>query len=824
MPDEVEDLVGRLSLAQKVALLTGDSFWTLPGEPTIGLRPIVMSDGPVGVRGQRYDEREPSACLPTPSAVGATWDVDLARRLGALLGDEARAKGVDIVLAPTMNLQRDPRGGRNFENFSEDPVLAAELGCAVIDGIQSRGVAATAKHFVANDFETDRFTTDVGVDDVTLREVYLVPFREAVRTGAWLVMAAYNGVNGHTMTESPLLADVLKDEWGFPGAVVSDWFATRRLEAAGAGLLDVVMPGPSAVWGDALVAAVEDGSISEAGIDDKVLRLLRVAHFVGAIGAVPAPGAPEPLADVPVDLLREAAAQAMVLLRNEPIGGDAVLPLSGDVGSIAVIGELAEQTRILGGGSATVHAARSVTFADGLVDGAPTGCRVTLAGGVPADPAAVPIPVRQLAPVDGHDPGVLFTYLRADGTRLADELRRATVVQWPVEGSAGVPWTDIARIAGRAVLVPRRSGIHRIAVAAPGTTRLAVGQASVDGIAAPVADDTNGVAHRPPSEVALDVHLTAGEPVRIEFEHTPDDGCREQGGTLALTMRTADDDDAAIAASVAAAADHDVAIVVVGTGPSVESEGFDRCTLALPGRQDDLVRAIAAVNPRTVVVVNAGAPVLMPWVDEVAAVLVAWFPGQEAGDALADVVFGRAEPAGRLPMTWPSGDEPPTSVTPVDGRLEYAERDAVGYRSPAVAGDAAFGFGAGLGYTSWDVRATGCTVGDEVVAVDVAVHNVGGRPGRETVAVWAAAEPTSGQDRSGAARVVGFATIPAGPAATAEASIVVPLRRLHRWVTGEGWTAPSSPVELTVGPVAGEPVGAFVVDVAARTVLDPVRP
>src|SRR3954471_829272 len=268
--------VAVLTLEQKVRLLTGADFWSLYPEPAVGLRRLVVSDGPAGVRGETWDERDTSANVPSPTALAATWDEARIERLGRGVPSECRRKGVDVLLAPTVNLHRSPYGGRHFECFSEDPWLTARIGAAYVRGLQAEGVAATVKHFVANDSETERFTLDARVDERTLRELYLLPFELMVAEGPWCVMAAYNGVNGALMTESPLLGDVLKDEWAWDGLVMSDWGAARNTEAAGNAALDLAMPGPSGPWGEALVAAVRAGEVSEAAIEAKVLRLLRV--------------------------------------------------------------------------------------------------------------------------------------------------------------------------------------------------------------------------------------------------------------------------------------------------------------------------------------------------------------------------------------------------------------------------------------------------------------------------------------------------------------------------------------------------------------------
>ena len=290
-------LLGRLTLEDKVRLLTGRDFWTTWPLEAIGLRRMLLSDGPSGVRGEVWDERDPSLNLPSATALSSSWDEDLAYRYGAVLAAEARRKGVDVVLGPTINLHRSPLGGRHFEAFSEDPVLTAGLAAAYVRGLQDNGVAATPKHYVANDYETERFTASTEVSQRALRELYLLAFEQAAGQ-AWLVMSSYNAVNGVTATEHELLTTPLKSEWGFDGVVVSDWTAVRSLASASAAQ-DLVMPGPQGPWGDALVAAVKEGHLPESTVDEKVLRILRLAERVGALDPTPGDQRPEgPLRDV----------------------------------------------------------------------------------------------------------------------------------------------------------------------------------------------------------------------------------------------------------------------------------------------------------------------------------------------------------------------------------------------------------------------------------------------------------------------------------------------------------------------------------------------
>src|SRR5215469_780734 len=318
-PDDAT-LIASLSLDDKVLLLTGADSWRTQGAESLALRPMIMSDGPAGARGVTLDERLPSTSLPCPSALGATWDVELVRELAAALGAEARSKGIDVLLAPTINLMRTPIGGRGFECFAEDPVLTAQVAVGYVIGLQQAGVAATIKHYVGNDSETQRWSYDAQIPQRVLRELYLMPFEACVRDAdAALVMAAYNKVNGMAMTENaPLLAGVLKGEWRFGGVVTSDWHAARSTTATALATLDLAMPGPDGPWGEQLARAVSNGLVTEEVLDDKLRRLLRLARRVGAIGAPglveEAPAGPVRLVDPA--LLRRATAASFVLLSN----------------------------------------------------------------------------------------------------------------------------------------------------------------------------------------------------------------------------------------------------------------------------------------------------------------------------------------------------------------------------------------------------------------------------------------------------------------------------------------------------------------------------
>jgi beta-glucosidase len=808
-PDpRIGELVARLTLAQKVRLLTGADFWSLHAEPAVGLSTVVVSDGPSGVRGAVWDERDPSLNLPSATALAATWDPEIAYRYGVAAAHEAHRKGVGVVLGPTINLHRSPLGGRHFEAYSEDPLLTAEIAEAFVRGLQDNGVAACPKHYVANDFETDRFTASVEVSEQALHELYLVPFERAVvDAGAWSVMSAYNAVGGTTMSEHPLLTEPLKGTWGFDGVVISDWTAVRSLASAAAGQ-DVVMPGPDGPWGDALVAAVEDGRIPVEVVDDKVHRILVLAARLGALvgfdPAVPpvSSGDAATVGTDPADiaLAREAETRAIVLVRN-----DGVLPLgtpaSPTPATIAVLGQSALRPRTQGGGSATVVPVSTVSPLDGLRAAFPDAT-LTYATGALVHDGVLPFALDDVRDPETGAPGVRTRFLAADGGVVLDEVRRATDLMWlgnaPVAHTFEVV-TDYTATA---------SGPIELGWAVIGSTTLEVDGEVVLEAELLVAPEDFGAALMAPPSTTVRVDVEAGRTYRLRWTHpltgipSMPDGS-DLAGVLGFTAGwrpVVEETDALIAEAVEVARTADVVVVVVGTNEKVESEGFDRTDLRLPGRQDDLVAAVAAVNPRTVVVVNSGSPVVMPWRDDVAALLLTWFGGQEYGHAIADVLTGAVEPGGRLPTTWPKteADVPVLDVTPHDGVVRYDEGIHIGYRAWLRAGtEPAYPFGFGLGYTTWSYDAvrimdagvhSGAVAASGSVRVSVDVTNTGERTGRQVVQVYLSRESLM-VDRP-LRWLAGSAVVTAGAGETRTAEVLVRARAFQHWDAGtHAWSA-----------------------------------
>ena len=501
----IAEAIAALTLEEKVRLLTGRDFWSTWPIENIGLRRIVFSDGPSGVRGEVWDERDPSLNLPSATALASSWDPDIARRYGAAAAVEARRKGVDVVLGPTINLHRSPFGGRHFEAFSEDPMLTADIAAAYVRGVQDNGVGATPKHYVANDSETDRFTVDVRVGERALRELYLLAFEKAVtQARAWAVMSSYNSVNGTTETENDLLETPLNSVWGFDGVVVSDWTAVRTLASASASQ-DLAMPGPDGPWGAALELAIRAGEISEAAVDRKVARILTLARRVGAFGGETSAG-PAWVEDGAA-FAREAAVEGMVLLENR---GE--LPWDpGRLRAVAVIGDNAALARTQGGGSATVMPQYTVSPLDGLRAALP-GAEVSYSRGAVVQQGVTELPLAQMTnPVTG-EPGLRARFLAADGTELFAEDRRSSALVW-FGGNAPVGRSARVQLVTR--FTPAESGPVRVGFAAVGHGQVYLdGKLIVDETAVSEHADLGAALMAPPT-AAAEVPLTAGTPVEL---------------------------------------------------------------------------------------------------------------------------------------------------------------------------------------------------------------------------------------------------------------------------------------------------------------------
>lgn len=695
----VASLLTELTLDEKLRLLHGvpdpDGVATgyIPPIERLDIPPLRLVDGPLGVRAAG----ESATAFPASIALAASWNPQIAREQGTAMAREARAHGQDVLLAPGMNIIRTPHGGRNFEYYSEDPHLSARFGVASIEGIQSAGVIATAKHYLANNQETDRYDVSAEVSERALREVYLPAFRAAVcEAGVGSVMTAYNRVNGtHMSDHSSLLRDVLKDEYGFDGFVVSDWWGTESSIGAASAGLDVEMPGigtpyedvlsgvlpddadpetielpdilpamdEGGLFGEPLREAVETGEIDEAIIDEKVRRLLRTMDRFGILDGDdrednPAAGGDdreEGVLDTSEHrrLARRIAVEGTVLLQN-----DGVLPLD-DADSIAVIGPNADAAKLGGGGSSEVD-----------------------------------------------------------------------------------PFTQTSPLAGL-------------------------------------------------RERAAEVSFERGVPSITESSlfdaFTPDENAADG------------QNDASLADAVAAAETADCAVVVVQDDAT---EGMDRDDLRLPGDQDDLVEATAAAADRTVVVLRTSGPVELPWIEDVDSVVESWYAGQTDGDALAAVLYGDADPGGRLPVTFGrrAADYPtsaPECFPGVDDTVEYEEGVFVGYRYfDREDIDPLFPFGHGLSYTTFEYGEPTIERDGDRVVLTVPVHNVGERSGTEVVQVYVrdddSAVPRPNRELSG------FTKLRLDSGERQRASVPLDWDAFSHY-DGDGWTVPSGSFTLFVG-------------------------
>ena len=760
----ITSLVEQLGIDDKVRLLTGATSFTLRHDDSIGLDSMVFSDGPTGVRGTEFSGGPKTCLLPNATLLASTWSTDSLREVGRLLAEEAARQHVHVVLGPTINLHRSPLGGRLFEAYSEDPLLTGTLAAAYIDGLQSQRIGACPKHFVANESETERMTVDIRVDERTLREVYLLPFEIAITDAdPWTVMSAYNGINGTRATEHDELNNrLLKGEWHWSGLLVSDWSATKTVAPAANGGLDLVMPGPEGPWGQHLVEAVRTGDVTDAVVNDHVARLLRLAYRVGALGEPREwPVVDPPDSDARRRQLTRLAASGMTVVKNS-----GVLPLS-ETARVALIGRHALETVCLGGGSSQVRAPYHVSIAQGLVDR--LGSSVTVVDGVAVRSSQrVARPGYLSDPVTGQ-PGTRITIFSAT---------REIVSEWVADDHQcdlhGVDYPDDdVHIEMRAV-VP--AGRQTVGVLGVGAWQFRIGDREFSSTLQTVTGDHAEAILRPP---ATAVDLMLDEPTEMIASVTTRLTEHAAFGLVAGPTPTSDDENLQHAVEVARRAD--VAVVVVGLTEEHESEGVDKHTLRLPGRQDELVESVAAVARRTIVIVNAATPVLMPWRGAVDAILIVGLPGQEAGHAVAAALLNDVEPSGRLVTTYPDADGscPAWVVTPEEGVLRYGEGPFIGYRGHAagLTPDPMYWFGHGLGYGEFSYD--GCRLDAGALSVEVRVSNTSVRDSREVVQVYF--DP---QREGQPVRLAGWAdtTVPAGGAATI--TVVCDRRMWRTWDAG----------------------------------------
>src|SRR2546421_9156246 len=741
---DVEDLLGQMTLQEKVAMLAGTNDWyTVPVE-RLGIPSLKTTDGPNGARGAGgFTGGVKAACFPAEISLASTWNTDLVERVAQALAREAKMKGAQVLLAPTVNIQRSPLGGRNFECFSEDPFLSARLAVAYITGLQQEGVGASIKHYVCNDEEFERFSISSEVRERALREIYLMPFHAAVREAhPWTIMAAYNLVNGTAASENPyLLTEILRHEWGFDGVVMSDWFFSVKSTAASVNAgLDLEMPSPR--WrGQKLLEAVERGEVAEATIDSSVRRLLQLLAKAGLFEFTEQ--GPEQALDLPEHraLIREAGAEGIVLLKNERN----LLPLQPEhFTSLARIGPNAKVAQIMGGGSAQVNVHYAVSPFDGIMARVGDHVIVHYEQGC-TNYKLLPLLDSDLllAGMQGTEHGIAVEFFNTPdftGTPVHREIQPKSELSWFGQMPAGVnPQQFSLRATGR--IFPRESGDYTFGLISIGRSRLFIdGQQVIE----KWTEQTSGgdFIGMGGSEAHATVTLEAGHAYLLTLELSKSEAVPLGAVRLGCHPPVpADTIERAVAAAVAS----DVAIVFVGFGGDWQSEGFDRPNMDLPGKQDALVEQVAAANPRTIVVLNTGSPVTMPWLEQVPAVVQAWYPGQECGHAIADVFFGDTNPSGKLPQTFPQRlEDTPTylDVPGENGKIYYGEGLFVGHRYYEKRKIAPlFPFGFGLSYTTFSYSSLSLSAqeigpDDTLLGIEVDITNTGPRAGKEIVQVY----------------------------------------------------------------------------------------
>ncbi len=811
-----------LSLEEQVSLLAGASFWLTAPVERAGVPAVKVSDGPNGARGGgALVGGVSAACFPAGIALAASWDTALVEGVGRALAEEAHSKGARVLLAPTVNLHRGVLNGRNFECYSEDPYLSACLGVAYIEGLQSRGVSATIKHFVGNEFEFERMTISSEISERALRELYLLPFEAAVKAGVWAVMCAYNKLGGLYASEHKrLLTEILRDEWGFDGVVMSDWFATHSTAPSVNAGLDLEMPGPTRFRGEKLLEAVENGSAAKDAVKTSAERLLKLFARVGAFEN---PDIPEERADDNPEhraLIRRAGAEGAVLLKNQN-----VLPLDKNaLQKVAIIGPNAKTAQIMGGGSAQVNAHYRVSPFDGLAaqfGGVELGYELGCTN-------------HKLLPLLGeHLHGTLIVEYFNSPDLSGEVVYRTTnptgEMMWMDAVGHGVEPEFSARFSG--TLSVDQVGQYALDLISAGLSRLLVGgKVVVDNWDAWTQGDTYfGTG----SEQKLgQIKLEAGNhEVKLEFASRVTGEIGFSAVRSGMFRLLGDD---AVERAAALAADSDVAIVCVGLNGEWETEGNDRADMELVGRQNELVSRVASVNPRTVVLLQTGSPVTMPWLDEVAAVVQLWYPGQECGNAAADVILGTVNPSGKLPQTFPAqvSDSPvmdgQASTYPgEDGQVFYREDIFVGYRHFERAEvKPLFTFGFGLSYTTLKygdptLSADAVTPGG-TLKVSVPVTNSGARAGKEIVQLYVRDAEASVERPE--KELKGFVKMALEPGETKVAELNLNMRSLAYFdEQQDAWVAEAGAFEVLVG-ASSDDIRGRATFTLSETWTEPVRP
>lgn len=728
---KIESLLAQMTLEEKISMLAGFELWFSTGVPRLNIPAFRMADGPNGVRGIWSEMSPTSAATPVGMALGATWNPDLVEKVTNVLADEVKDKAGHVLLAPTVNIHRTPIAGRNFECFAEDPYLSGMMASSYIKGLQDKGIGACIKHFIANDQEFERNSMSSEVDERTLREIYLEPFRIAIRnSNPWAVMSSYNRVNGVYACEyDHTLLEILKGEWKYDGIVISDWYGTYDMNVPNGGL-DIEMPGPARWMSEEVVKrALDEGPLTEEGINNKAARLLRFIEKAGLLDMPPHKN--EVANDNPKHrkVLREAASEAIVLLKNKKD----LLPLK-KVKRIAVIGPHAERASIFGGGSSSGFRPHYVVSPlEGIKNRAGKKVKVDYAPGCHIF-KTLPTPAPELFSNADNRLGLnlsLFNGTEFSGPAAFSDVTPFVDHGWFYVSVPNVNQESFSMIQ-EGFFTPKESGKHKFSLSGVGASKLFFdGKLLID----------HSKLEDYGREIIKEVKLEGGKtyPIRIEFQWKGSPIWR----SVKLGHLPPQSDDL-MGDAVKLAKKADVVIVVGSLNAEWEAEGFDRVDMKLPGEQNELIKRVTKANKNTVVVVNTGSAVEMPWADQAAAIVQLWLNGQEMGNALADVLFGDVTPSGKLPTTFPVRleDNPAFINYPGENsQVRYGEGIFVGYRYYDTKKLAPlFPFGHGLSYTTFEysnLRLDKKSLHpNETLTVKVDVTNTGKVTGKEVVQVY----------------------------------------------------------------------------------------
>lgn len=781
----VTDLMSRLTTDEKISLLTGTDFTVRP-IPRLNIPVLAMADAGQGVRGGSSTTQGPATAFPAGVNMASTWNPAVVGQVAAAIGVEAQNKGtgVQVMLGPAVNIQRSPLGGRNGEYFSEDPFLAGHLAAAYIRAMQGTGTVACIKHFAANNEEVDRGYVNVMVSERALREIYLPAFEAGVKDGGvWTVMSSYNRVNGpHASANTYLLTDVLKKCWGFDGLVMSDWggvHETARTINAGN---DLEMPGPGLLNPEKVKSALERGQTTQAQIDQNVQRILRTIVRSGLLDGTKTPNHALVNSDAHRTVALQAALESLVLLKNQ----NQTLPLDAKkLRSIAIIGPAATNFQIGAAGSPGVGALREVGALEGIRDRVGTGVTVKTASGEAQGNEFAAGTLMVPGSTEAGFRGEYFGNKNLDGT--------PTVTRTDGQINFGTPPTPIGNTNWSAhwttTLIPRKSGPTVFLFRADDGCRLFLdGKAIIDSW-----QDSAATTH------TASVDLKAGQKYELRAEYY-------QGGGDAVAKLTWQEPGEDSYAGVTELAKQSDVVILCLTTHGTEGEGQDRPSMALPNNQDELVRQVVAANPRTIVVLNNGTPVSMPWLGSVPALVEAWFPGQEGGRALAQVLFGDVNPSGHLPTTLgvKRDDYPDTPNFPgTNGKVRYDEGIYVGYRAFDKRNIAPlFPFGYGLSYTTF--RLSNLKLSSPTLAANgqltasVQVTNTGRSAGAQVVQLYIS-DPNPKIDKP-VRELKGFSKVFLQPGQSQ--TVTLPLTpRDFAWcdAKAKGWRADAGQYNIEVG-------------------------